>query len=63
MKCSFCGREIKKGTGMLFVMASGRYMSYCSSKCRKNAEMKRKPRKVKWTEEYRNEKRAKMKKI
>lgn len=62
MKCSYCGTEIKKGTGLLLVTLSGKGINYCSSKCRKNAEMKRKPRNVEWTEEYRNEKKARIKK-
>ncbi|NCN64666.1 MAG: 50S ribosomal protein L24e [Candidatus Altiarchaeum hamiconexum] len=61
MKCSFCGKEIKKGTGLLFVMLSGRGVNYCSSKCRKNVEMGRKQRKVEWTEQYINEKKARIK--
>lgn len=61
MKCSYCGTEIKKGTGLLLVTLSGRGIYYCSSKCRKNAEMKRKPRNVEWTKEYRNEKKARIK--
>ncbi len=62
MKCSYCGTEIKKGTGLLLVTLSGRGINYCSSKCRRNTEMKRKSRNVKWTEEYRNEKKARIKK-
>lgn len=60
MKCSFCGKEIKKGTGLLFVMLSGRGINYCSSKCRKNSKMGRKQRKVRWTEQYIGEKKARI---
>jgi len=52
-KCSFCGKEITPGTGKMFVFKSGKFNWFCSNKCEKNAiKLKRKPRKIKWTEEY-----------
>ena len=47
-KCTFCSKqyEIPKGTTVVD-STSGHINYYCSSKCRKNAEMKRKKRK--WT--------------
>ncbi|MGB9760113.1 MAG: 50S ribosomal protein L24e [Thermoproteota archaeon] len=48
-KCSFCGKQIEPGTGLLFVRNDGALLWFCSSKCKKNAlELKRNPRKVKW---------------
>ncbi|MCD6368001.1 MAG: 50S ribosomal protein L24 [Candidatus Aenigmarchaeota archaeon] len=49
MKCSYCGREIKKGRARLFVKNDGTILSFCSSKCEKSYMMKRDPRKKKWT--------------
>jgi large subunit ribosomal protein L24e len=55
-KCTFCSIEVEKGTGKLFVYASGKTASFCSSKCEKNLlKLKRKPLKVRWTEAYRRE--------
>ncbi|MEM5782605.1 MAG: 50S ribosomal protein L24e, partial [Candidatus Aenigmatarchaeota archaeon] len=36
MKCSFCGNEIEKGTGTMFVKNDGKIFFFCSSKCEKN---------------------------
>ena len=46
--CSFCknGYEFPKGTTVVQKDSSVRY--YCSSKCRKNMEMGRLTKKVKW---------------
>lgn len=52
-ECSFCGHEIPPGTGMSYVRRDGRVLRFCSSKCRKSMlEMKRDPRKLKWTKKY-----------
>jgi len=48
-KCSFCGKPIEPGTGLVFVKNDGSLLWFCSSKCRKNSlKLKRNPRKVKW---------------
>ncbi len=53
MKCSFCGKEIIQGTGLLFVWKTGKKQYFCSGKCEKNSiKLKRKPRKKKWTSAY-----------
>ncbi len=53
-KCSFCGKPIPAGTGIMYVKTNGEILRFCSSKCYKNAIiLKRVPRKVKRTEEYR----------
>ena len=46
--CSFCknGYEFPRGTTV--VQKSGDVRYYCSSKCRKNSEMGRVSKKVKW---------------
>lgn len=56
-KCSFCGKNIKEGTGKIFVHTSGRISSFCKAKCEKNLlKLKRKPRYFKWTSFYKKEK-------
>jgi len=60
-KCSFCGKEIEVGTGLMVVAYSGAVSTYCCSKCEKNAKLGRSARKVKWTEDYRKEKAVRVK--
>ena len=53
VKCSFCGKNIEKGTGKMFVEKDGKILYFCSSKCEKNMfKLKRKPRNLKWTKHY-----------
>lgn len=55
-KCSFCGRDVEPGTGMMFIRNDGRVYWFCSSKCRKSlVEMRRDPRKFKWTLKWKKE--------
>ncbi len=44
-ECSFCGKQYNLEKGLTLVETSGKIKYFCSSKCRKNAEMKRKKRK------------------
>jgi len=60
MKCSFCGREILKGTGKIYVTKEGNVSYFCSKKCEKNSlKLHRSKEKVKWTQAYHKEKKAK----
>jgi large subunit ribosomal protein L24e len=53
VKCSFCGTEIKEGTGKLYAKKDGSVSYFCTNKCEKNKNLlKRKPVRTKWTEEY-----------
>ena len=62
MNCSFCGNEIDLGTEKIFVSKKGKAFYFCSSKCEKNLlKLKRKPRRVRWTAEYRKEKAIRLK--
>ena len=55
-KCAFCGNQVEKGTGKLFIYNSGKADSFCSNKCEQNLlVLKRKPLKIRWTEAYRKE--------
>lgn len=53
VKCSFCGIEIEKGTGKIYVYKSGKINYFCSNKCEKNTvKLGRKARDFKWTDSY-----------
>jgi len=48
-KCSFCNKEIEKGTGKIYVKTDGKVLHFCSRKCEKNLlKLKRKPSTLKW---------------
>lgn len=52
-QCSFCGRGIKPGTGMMYVRNDGSILRFCSSKCYKNMlKLRRNPKRYKWTGRY-----------
>ena len=48
VKCSFCGSEIEKGTGIMYVKNDGTVLWFCSHKCLRNWQMGRSPRRVNW---------------
>jgi large subunit ribosomal protein L24e len=57
-KCTFCGTQIEKGTGKMFVYSSGKVANFCSNKCEKNLhKLKRKPVRMRWTEAFQKENR------
>jgi len=37
MKCVYCGAEIKRGTGIMYVRKSGDTFYFCSNRCFKNS--------------------------
>ncbi|MCS7368221.1 MAG: 50S ribosomal protein L24e [archaeon GBS-70-058] len=48
-RCSFCGKNVPRGEGILYVRTDGSVLFFCSSKCRKNMlYLSRSPAKVKW---------------
>ncbi|PIU30413.1 50S ribosomal protein L24e [Candidatus Woesearchaeota archaeon CG07_land_8_20_14_0_80_44_23] len=52
-RCSFCGKNIQRGTGILFVRKTGKILYFCSTKCQKNLlKLGRKPSDYKWTRAY-----------
>lgn len=62
MNCYFCGNEIGPGMEKIFVSKKGKAFNFCSGKCEKNLlKLKRKPRRVRWTTEYRKEKAIRLK--
>jgi large subunit ribosomal protein L24e len=40
---------MRKGTGKMFVKRDGTIFYFCSSKCEKNFNLGRDPKKIKWT--------------
>lgn len=48
VKCSFCKGAYEFPRGTTVVQKDGTPRYYCSSKCKKNSEMGRDNRKVKW---------------
>lgn len=48
--CSFCGKKITPGTGLMYVKKDGTVLYFCSSKCEKNMDLGRKPEDLEWTE-------------
>jgi large subunit ribosomal protein L24e len=50
VRCSFCNKNIERGTGKIVVSKIGKISHFCSMKCEKNSlKLKRKPIKFKWT--------------
>jgi len=48
-RCSFCDKNIEKGTGKIFVFKTGKVANFCSRKCEKNMlKLRRKSRNFKW---------------
>ncbi len=57
VKCTFCGKELVKGTGTMFVYKSGKIVYFCSMKCEKSMlKLKRSPRTQKWVTSFGNKK-------
>jgi len=52
MKCSFCGGEMPKGAGKMYVKSDGKIFYFCSSKCNKNYLLGRDGKLVKWTQRF-----------
>lgn len=51
--CSFCKKNYKEPRGLTVFTFDGRSIHFCSSKCRKNTNLKRDPRKVNWVRKSR----------
>ena len=50
VKCTFCNKEIERGTGKMFISKIGKIKYFCSKKCEKNLhKLKRNPKNFKWT--------------
>lgn len=47
-KCTFCKQTYEFPRGLTLALNDGRLLYFCSSKCRKNFEMGRDNKKVRW---------------
>lgn len=56
VKCSFSGKEIPPGKGIMYVKKDGKVLYFYDSKCEKNyLKLNRKPIKTKWSGLYKKE--------
>lgn len=54
VNCSFCSKDILKGTGVMYSKRDGTLFYFCSSKCKHNQlDLGREGRRQKWTTTYR----------
>jgi large subunit ribosomal protein L24e len=56
--CSFCKRTYEWPKGITIVQKDGSVKYFCSSKCRKNSNMGRDVKKVKWITKQKSEKKT-----
>ncbi|MEM3609300.1 MAG: hypothetical protein QXO21_00400 [Candidatus Anstonellales archaeon] len=57
VKCSYTGKEIPKGKGIMYVKRNGQILFFINSKAKKNYFMGRNNKKLKWI--IKKEKKAK----
>ncbi|MBT4166185.1 hypothetical protein HOE04_04055 [archaeon] len=46
--CSFCKKNFENPRGLTVFTFEGKSLHFCSSKCRRNLDLKRDPKKVNW---------------
>ena len=57
VKCTFCGENIERGTGKIYVKKDGKILNFCSNKCEKNMiKLGRKFLETKWSRKFKREK-------
>ena len=53
--CSFCKKQYKEPRGLTLFTFDGKTIHFCSSKCQRNFNLKRDPKKVNWIKRNRKE--------
>ena len=56
--CSFCKKSYENPRGLTIFTFDGKSLYFCSSKCRKNYNLKRDPKKVNWVRKEKKRKKA-----
>lgn len=52
-ECSYCGKKVQPGFGMMYVQKTGSVLFFCSAKCQtKSLKHRSDPKKLKWTKKY-----------
>ena len=54
--CSFCKKDYEECRGLTLFTFDGKTIRFCSSKCRRNVDLKRDPKKVKWIKKGKKDK-------
>ena len=54
--CSFCKKHYDAPRGLTMFTFDGRSIHFCSSKCKRNLDLKRDPKKVNWIKRKKKEK-------
>ena len=54
--CSFCKKNYESPRGLSVFLNDGKTTYFCSSKCKRNMNLKRDPRKVNWVKREKKEK-------
>lgn len=53
VQCSFCGKEMVEGSGLMYVKKDAKIFYFCSKKCEKSVlKLKRKSRTTKWAKAF-----------
>jgi|TARA_Y100000310_G_scaffold22935_2_gene21927 large subunit ribosomal protein L24e len=56
-KCTFCGNNIERGTGKIYVQKDAKILNFCSMRCEKNhIKLGRKFLETKWSKKFKREK-------
>ena len=60
--CSFCKKNYQVPRGLTIFQFDGKAVYFCSSKCRRNAALKRDPKKTNWVKREKKKKVAEISK-
>tara|TARA_Y100000310_G_scaffold187112_1_gene187202 strand:- start:2130 stop:2444 length:315 start_codon:yes stop_codon:yes gene_type:complete len=56
--CSFCKKHYNLPRGLTVFLFDGKSLHFCSSKCKRNLDLKRDPKKVNWVKREKKGKKA-----